>query len=317
MSEQELVTKQQIVDIFIKHSLPVKGAITQINNGFTNEVYSFGDNIIKVCSQCQNIGNMAREAFFYQKLAKNIPTSHLLVYDNSQSIINRPYIIIKRAKGQALIGIWHKLSIPERQSIIKQLCLCLKEINRTDFSILKGSPFEFETSTGYWRTEFRRRISSALADIQNRSMFSQSKIELIKDYIDRNTAYLDFQNLQLVYWDVHFNNIFIDEKCKITALLDFDSLEVASADYVLRLVRDLSRLPHRYARPDMRKLIIRADYSQLLKWYQEFYPELFDFPHLKQRLDIYQLYDDLLLARDYPDNKRLHRRILYLVTAGN
>ena len=44
----------------------------------------------------------------------------------------------------------------------------------------------------------------------------------------------------------------------------------------------------------------KADYAHLMEWYKEFYPELFDFPELERRLDLYDIADILHLPTHFP-----------------
>lgn len=116
----------------------------------------------------------------------------------------------------------------------------------------------------------------------------------------------------LVYWDIHFDNILLKNK-KIAGLLDFEGVDIMSIDYVLSHVRRLQNYPEIYVSEDFEKKIKKEDYSHLLKWFKEFYPELFRFKNLNRRLDLYDLEYDLKLLLDYPNSKKVKERLNRLI----
>lgn len=60
----------------------------------------------------------------------------------------------------------------------------------------------------------------------------------------------------------------------------------------------LSLEDERYARAE--------DYEKLESWYQKYYPEMFTFDNLEQRIKIYQLIDTLHLLNHWPKVKELY-----------
>jgi hypothetical protein len=61
------------------------------------------------------------------------------------------------------------------------------------------------------------------------------------------------------------------------------------------------RSPRRYLSLEMEPFAQEADYAHLMEWYEAFYPELFDFPELERRLDLYDLADVLRLRVYFPN----------------
>ena len=64
---------------------------------------------------------------------------------------------------------------------------------------------------------------------------------------------------------------------------------------------------------DSEKFAKKKDYSQLLVWFREFYPELFEFKNLDKRLDLYALEYHLATLLDWPDSKEVKQMIAKII----
>ncbi len=115
--------------------------------------------------------------------------------------------------------------------------------------------------------------------------------------------------MALTYWDPHFDN-FIVRGEKIVGMLDFERTDIMSIDYVLDIVQRMVRRPEKYASEESEQFTKAADYSSLLDWYQEFYPELFDFEDLERRLDIYSISYSLSEIDWYPQAEAAKQELL-------
>ena len=112
-----------------------------------------------------------------------------------------------------------------------------------------------------------------------------------------------------MFWDVQLDNMLINNRNRFAALIDFEGVSIASIDYRLSIVRMMSERPHLFMSEEMESYAAVEDYQRLLEWYQEFYPELFDFPDLEKRVDLYELGDVLNHLVDWPTTQQLHDRL--------
>jgi hypothetical protein len=55
------------------------------------------------------------------------------------------------------------------------------------------------------------------------------------------------------------------------------------------------------------------DYQYLMGWFQEYYPELFDYPNLDKRIDFYELEGLLRLLPRFPEAKQIHERLALIL----
>jgi hypothetical protein len=79
--------------------------------------------------------------------------------------------------------------------------------------------------------------------------------------------------------------------------------------------------PEKYMAEKHRKNARAQDYANLLEWFKEYYPELFSFKNLKERLNLYSLEHDLKTLLWYPDSiterKMIAKTIAYTNNTGN
>ena len=295
--------KEEIEKIFRENKLSKVDSIEKIEIGFTNEVYLInGKFILKVCEDKDNEINFDKEVFFYSFFKKKLSVPKIKVYDNSKKIYNRFYMIYPKIEGDNVYSKWHLLNNKEREKIVKQLCEILRVINNSS-SDKFAKKFEIDSSIN-WQEKILAKIQKSLSKVEKRKLLSVDLIKSIKDFVNANKYALKEQKVALVYWDVHFDNILIQGD-KIVGILDFERTELASIDFVLNVVRRMVDYPKKYMSEDFEKFARKEDYAQLLDWFKEFYPELFEFEDLNKRLDLYALEHDLNTLLDWPDAKEL------------
>ncbi len=153
-------------------------------------------------------------------------------------------------------------------------------------------------------------ISGLLEEVEKRAILDAETLGVIRKYIDENQDALREEKFGIVYWDVHFDNILVKDG-KITGILDFEGSELMSIDYVLDLANRMQNYPAIYASRDEDEENIRVeDYANIMQYYSEFYPELFDFDDIKKRIALYAIRYDLRLLLKFPNSEDLKERLL-------
>ncbi len=283
--------------------------IKKIDIWFTNDIFEVnGKYIVKICKKAKNQKNFEKEIFLYRFFSNKIQVPKIIYFDKSKKIINKYYYICNKIEGDNLYSKWHILKEYERKSIIKKLCDILKIIN------------------SYWVDEYKNKywinkdidwdkiilfdIKKYLKQVKNRNILEDWVIRQIKKYISENKNVLKDKKIWIVYWDVHFDNILVKDS-KIVWILDFEWMELMSIDYVLDLVFRMEKYPHIYvSKEENEKLIDKEHYKNLIKYYKEFYPELFYFKEIEKRVALYSIRYDLRLLLDYPHVISLRKRLL-------
>ena len=296
-----------IKQIFLQNNLGEVKFVKKIEIGFTNKVYSINDEfILKVCGDLDNEEKFGREVFFYDFFKDKIPVPKIIVYDNSKKIYGKFFMIYHKIQGDNLYSKWHLMNNSERKNIIKQLCAILRTINESSYEKFTKK-FKLNSLVN-WHDKILNQIQNSLKKIEKKKIISPKFIQAIKNFVETNHNVLTEQKITLVYWDAHFDNILIKEN-KIVGILDFERTELSSIDFTLDIIKRMVHYPKIYASEEFEKFVKKEDYSQLLVWFREFYPELFKFKNLDKRLDLYSVKYDLRLLLDFPKSKDLKQRL--------
>ena len=299
--------KKIVEKIFAEHGLGKVESIANIEIGFTNKVYLVNNAfILKVCEDESNEQKFEIEVFFYNFFKDKIPVPKIRVFDKSKSIYGKFFMIYPKIEGDNLYAKWHLLTNEQRKIIIKQLCDILKIINKSPYDeFLKKFDINFSDN---WHDKILNQIQNSLKKIEEKKLLSPEFIKAIKKFVNDNHHVLKEQKMALVYWDAHFDNILVQDT-KIVGLLDFERTEVSSMDFVLDIVKRMVEYPKKYMSEKFEKFAKKEDYAYLLDWFQEFYPQLFEFENLDKRLDLYAVEHDLDTLIWYPNSKEVKQMI--------
>lgn len=307
MNPQTTLTDNQITAIFRKYGLAQDPNITRITIGFTNEVYAVDDYILKVCVKPDNEPNFRKEEFLYQLLHKTTPVPHVVIADDSRTLLDKFYMIYEKLPGKPAASHWYEMTDAQRKQLTQDLCGHLKAIDQTP-------PEQYEKQLSVdpnfnWQEHICNRITAKLAVISEQGLLAETTITAIREFIETNKDVLSKQRLGLTFWDVHFDNILADDSFKLTGLIDFESVDVYSIDYRLMVVRLMQRYPHLYLSEAMEPYAKSEDYAHLMEWYKEFYPEMFVFSDIDKRTDFYELLDIVSKLPDWPKATVLQERL--------
>lgn len=297
--------------IFTVHQLPKVTTIKKIEVGFTNEVYSINDKfIIKLCQNTTNETPFKREATLYNYFQEKLPVPQLITFDDSKSIYPKNYMIYPKIQGENLYNVWHTLSDELRRNLVKQLCELLKAISNTPVGNLPAV-LDLEPMSN-WHDFILGKINKYLSIVEKAGTFTKSEADKVKAFVQEHSSSLNQQQVTLVYWDAHFDNILFKDD-NIVGLLDFERTELASIDFMLDVAKRMVDEPKKYMSKSAEKYAKDKDYSKLLDQYKEFYPELFEFDQLGIRLDLYAIAHNLEDLENWPHVKSLKQNTLTIV----
>lgn len=298
---------EQAQNIFQHHRLENVLSIHKIEIGFTNKVYSINDKyILKICDDRENEGNFEKEVFLYNYFKGKLPVPEVILFDASKEIYGRDFMIYHKIQGENLYSKWHLMSDDQRKAIVQQLCQILKTINTTELdTFLK----RYETGEALnWRDRICAKITNSVGEIKKQKILPSDFLQKVEVFVERNKNALDEQMPALVYWDAHFDNILIS-KNRIVGLLDFERTEYGSIDFVLDIIKRMMDYPKKYMSEEFEKFAKKKDYAKLFIWFQEFYPELFQFQYLQERLAMYSIEHDLHTLIYYPNSNETKQMI--------
>ena len=306
MNPETSLSNQQITEIFRQHKLDQNPKISRITIGFTNEVHQVDDYILRICVRPGFESKFKNEVRLYKELKGKAMVPELVIADDSFRLIDKPYMIYKMLPGEPAGSRWHLLNDSQRRLIIKDFCGQLRIISR-----LEPNP---QLDKGQsWQDFCLAAIDEDLAKIEKQKLLPDNTLQRVKDYIEQTKPVLQPEKLTLFYWDANLDNIIIDKHGKMVGLIDFEHVSVVSLDFVLDIVRQIQRYPWLNLSTEYEKYADKKDYEHLMEWFEEFYPELFDFPQLEKRLDFYELEGILRKIPRFPTAKQLHERLAGII----
>lgn len=282
---------ESIINEIIENNKEIFGInayIEKVNIGFTNIIYMVDNKyVVKICSKVSNEEDFVKEIEFYRSNEGNELIPKLYSYDISKKIVPYYYEIIEKIDGVSLYSVWHLLEEDERKDIIRQLCSIMKI-----FHSKVGKTYD-------WNNYIKEQFDMGYNKAKDLNLFSNEENDLIHLAYKKFDEYLDSDKFVLVHNDLHFDNVFYNDK-KIK-LIDFERSMIAPIDFELDIFYRMVRMPWKFAGDDTWKLTKVEDYEHIMDYVKEFYPELVSSPYLYKRLAIY---DMVYFMDQYVDNPK-------------
>lgn len=272
-------------------------SITKINVGFTNTVYHINNLfIVKICTNLENEENFKKEIDFYHSNKENTFLPKLYYASTDKKDIPYYYEIIEKINGVSLYNVWHELEEEEREAIIKQICVAIKQIHSN-------------TSEEYdWTDYLKGKFSSSYIKAQEPSIFDEAENQLISYAYSKFDKYLESKDFVFIHNDLHFDNIFYHNgKIK---LIDFERSMYAPRDFELDIFYRMVRKPWKFASEETEQYTDSSDYSNIKLYVEKYYKELVQVPFLSQRLAIYDMVYYLKHLVNYPNSEELKTDVL-------
>lgn len=290
----------EVIDLIIRKNSELFGSnpnVEKINVGFTNTIYCVNDAfIVKLCTNLGNEENFKKEIEFYNSNRENPLIPKLYYSSVEKGEIPYYYEIIEKVKGVSLYNVWHTLSSEQREEIIKQICMAMKEIHSNT-----ASPYD-------WADYFKKQISLLYSEAKENNIFNKEECDLIEQAYSKFEHFLKSEDFVLVHNDLHFDNIFYnDGEIK---LIDFERAMFAPKDFELDIFFRMVRKPWKYASEETERFTNASDYANIEAYVHEYYPELVNVPFLAQRLAIYDIVYNLEQLVENPDEEELKEDII-------
>lgn len=276
-----------INEIFNKLNITVT-KISKATTGFTNVVYFVNDEyVIKFSKNEKTAKKLQKEIGFYQTTKLTCKPKYIA----SGFVGDMAYLIITKIEGYPLYKVWHTLSEDKRERLVEKICEILKQIHTSRIDFLEES-YVFNNLTDKWVKSFEKNIK----ELNKRGITAEKlevfvKTKLAKIFAEEKPA--------LVYNDAHFDNFIYNEKEDELYIIDFDRLVFTSADYELLIIVSMVNNPKKFASLEDEKNCKKSDYKNILNYMKKYYPRLFDFEWLDDRIFVYRFVYNLGNAFEY------------------
>jgi len=273
------MNKTAIKQIFLEAGLGDVSDIQKVDVGFMNDIYSVDDKYILKVSKVKENNALLRKDIRYCGLFKGkLPVPDILYTNAADELAEIVFFIYHKIQGDNLYDVWHEADEYQRRSYIEQICGMLKILNKMPCG-------EFE---GTWQSFIYSQINDGLKELEKQDLLPEDLIASLREFLDENKSLLEEARITLVDWDIHFDNFLVSDG-RIVGFLDFEWCKAFSLDYQMVLVKRMVRNPKKYASEYAEQFVVKEDYAKLLDWYQEFYPEMFDFKGIENRLNLYAI----------------------------
>lgn len=300
MNPETKLTDEQVKEICARHNIPYSSH-ARINTGFSHEVHRLNDDfLIKLFNTSKPINFETELALL--KSGLDFPKPKLIASYQGTNNQDRSYIIMSFVSGLSLGGKWHEATDEQRERLIQDISKTLATINRLD-------PKTIGSTMDNWENIVEGRIQKLTNKLLVKNTLTGSQAEKIAATVAANKEHLLGSKLLPVYWDIHFDNFLVNERFELQAIIDLENVELAALDYPLFVVRKLTEEPHKYLREEDEQYADIKDYARLKDWYRKYYPEMFAFDNLDERMKLYLLVDTLHLLVDWSHVSELYDKL--------
>lgn len=305
MNPDTKITLLQIKQICEKHGI-VYLSHERITQGFSHEVHRLNNNLILKIFNKEHADKFQTERALLASNG-NFQKPKLVASDASNDILDRYYIVMSYIPGKSLGSTWHLANDTQREKLISSICKNLQVINTID-----------STSVGLqqknsWQSHLQERINSLTDELTKNNTIDTTIAKQIHTLARGIGSIFHDTTLHTTYWDIHFDNFIVNESFELQALIDLENVELTSLDYPLFVIRKQMNDPAKYLSLEDENHAKLEDYDKLEYWYRKYYPEMFAFDDLENRIKVYQLIDTLHLLNHYPKEEELHATLSSLI----
>ena len=279
------LTKEQVSKLCRCMGLPEVRSLTDINSTFSNDVQVINGELILKSWDKEKIKWFNKEVFCLTNLKDKIPLPRIICSDWGGEILGKPFIVMNRIPGIPLIEVWDQLPEIKQEAYIEQICEYLKIVNQLQIS----NAIDLFPAITSWQEWLRMEFELNFNLCKDKKIFKGKKLISIQRQIDHYLPYLKEQNMQVMYYDIHFGNFIINET-GIGGMIDFERTEWVSIDYCLNWPNRMSKHPEEYIQ---NRETDKAEYAKILPLFNKHYPEMFAFQDLDKRLEAYALLSDM------------------------
>ena len=254
--------------------------------GFRNQVWLGERAVLKRYGE-ENRDGFRTEKWFYE-------TAHP-TYAPKLLAVGEDWILLERIHGTGLFQCWRDWTDAQREAAVAQIAGIALSINEIDWS----GAVAFLPYRAQYGKALVEDIDRAAADLIDSNAIPESLARQVQEYAHRYAHLLDGAALHLVYNDLHFDNLLVEESGRIVRL-DFEMLAIAPKDLVLDVWQRMLIHPFTYANEEDHALTLPKDYTHLLTWMQKSAPSLFAYPEIRRRVNLYAIWYELDLLREFP-----------------
>ncbi len=259
--------------------------IQVLSGGQVNAVFLVeGEVVIRIGSRGDALQRMKHESELIQSLGGEIPVPKIYALGQHGGLA---YQVQQVLPGQKLYSAWKNFRAEEQENIVAELVGYLKIIHNRrclSFGYAQNPSSMFESWSQFIADHFQKTLDE-IAALGIRMV--PGYLEMAMDYFEAHKHVLQNSVPVLVHGDLSLVNLLVD-KGKISGILDFEYSLQAPKDYELWVTEAFCLYPNDWAEEE-NEVYCSADFANFFNLLQKYYPEMFEIPDLRQRVNIYQL----------------------------
>lgn len=220
---KEVREAKEMARLVIKHHFGSKPRrIVHKSSGLSNFVFVVnhpeGDFVVRISPEQSRLNSFIKEQWAQSRANKvGVPTPEIL--EVGSEIISQPFMISRAVEGEE--ATFHE----ERLKIVREMGALAALINTIETNCF-GSTFDWSSNllsrNETWKDflEKELRLDSKLQILERRKMLTETQAnKIIKILADASKLKI---KPKLSHGDIRLKNVMVDEKGKITALLDWE-----------------------------------------------------------------------------------------------
>lgn len=303
MNPETKLTKDELVAICTRHNIKYISH-KRITTGFNHEVHRLNDDLVIKLFNKRTDKAFLCESRILGVDSQKIRKPELVATYSTSGGPDRSYIIMSYISGYTPTRTWHLRSETERKRLISQISNTLKGFQDLDTNI-----FDFQKSFR-WRQYLENKVADLISRLSEKDTLNQTVVDRIRNITPKLLVSFEANEvLRPVYWDIHFDNFIVDDAFNLQAIIDLENVRQLPLDYPLFVIKKQMETPEMYLSEQYEQFANTKDYEHLWQWYEQFYPDMFAYKNLKERVVAYQLLDALHLLINWSDVIALHTKL--------
>jgi aminoglycoside phosphotransferase len=258
-------------------------------NSVTNEVWLTPDVAIRVNRRPDH--RLRREAELAPLLPPEVGYPEIVSYGEHSGF---DFLIQRRRPGIVLSRGWPSMPVSERRSAVRQLTSMMRALHATrcppELAAPEHTPQLLSSAPG---TQCVAPLVAALERALRLDHVERDMVAALRAYVKANAHVLEpYSTDTLIHGDLTFENVLWDGE-RITALIDFEWARGAPPDLELDVLLRFCAYPFLHVAADYETVTVAADYESVPFWVRDDYPQLFEAPHVLDRVRLYSIAFDV------------------------
>lgn len=272
--------------------------------GWTNRVWLSPFHVVRLSSG-RHRESFAHEIRVEELVRGKVPVppilDHGLIEGEVEGQANsREWMVSKRLPGQSLLMAWPDMAAAQRHDAVRQLGRALKTLHQVELPQALENPWlsdaigpDGKPEDGYRIAPRHYRLTTD--NLRRLGLIEESLIARAEAFMAERQILFEDDTDVLIHSDPHFNNLLWDGKT--LTLIDFEASTRAPRDRELQTLIDYCwrnpSMVYAQATPQQERKVGRADVTHVVDDIRTVYPEMFEIPNLRQRLEVYDMMTQL------------------------